>query len=134
MAKFVTGAAKRLDQGLLQNLTPSFTEIPVIDISASLSPNLADRIALAKDIRRVCETVGFFYISNHGIIDVNDVNEGVDQSVVDGVFSEAKKFFDEPTEVKMEIDIDKNPNRRGYIPLFHGAAGENGRKGRTLQE
>lgn len=66
MAKFVTGADNRLDKNLLQTLTPSFTEIPVVDISASLSENLADRIALAKDIRKVCETVGFFYISNHG--------------------------------------------------------------------
>jgi hypothetical protein len=66
MAKFVTGAASRLNEKLMKSLTPSFTEIPVIDISASMSPNLEDRITLAKEIRKVCETVGFFYISNHG--------------------------------------------------------------------
>jgi non-haem dioxygenase in morphine synthesis N-terminal len=65
--KYETGADKRLNETLIQNLTPSFTEIPVIDISRSVSPNIQDRIALAKDIRKVCETVGFFYISNHGI-------------------------------------------------------------------
>jgi isopenicillin N synthase-like dioxygenase len=43
---------------------------------------------------------------------------------VDNVFNSAKAFFEEPLEVKMEIDIDKNSNRRGYIPLQHGAVSE----------
>lgn len=53
---------------------------------------------------------------------------GVDQSIVDNVFGQAKKFFDEPDEVKMEVDIEKNGHRRGYIPLYHGAVDET-RKG-----
>lgn len=47
---------------------------------------------------------------------------------MDNVFNSAKKFFAEPTDVKMRIDIDKNQHRRGYIPLYHGAVTEN-RKG-----
>lgn len=66
MAGFVTGADKRLNEALLENLTPAFKEIPVIDISAATSPNKEDRIALAKTIRKACETIGFFYVSNHG--------------------------------------------------------------------
>jgi isopenicillin N synthase-like dioxygenase len=49
---------------------------------------------------------------------------GVDQSIVDNVFSRAKKFFDEPVDVKMEIDISQNEHRRGYIPLYRGSVNE----------
>ena len=65
-ASFVTGADKRLNETLLKQITPAFTQIPVIDIGRVNSPNLADRVALAKEIRKACEVVGFFYISNHG--------------------------------------------------------------------
>jgi len=67
VAKYETGADKRLTSTLLENLTPSFKEIPVIDLSAMNSPDLSERVALAKEIRKACENVGFFYISNHGI-------------------------------------------------------------------
>jgi hypothetical protein len=66
IGKYETGADKRLDKTLIENLTPGFQEIPVIDIGASTSPILAHRIELAKTIRKACENVGFFYISNHG--------------------------------------------------------------------
>lgn len=58
-AKYETGAEKRLDETLIQTLTHPFKEIPVIDISAVDSPELSDRIALAKEIREECEMVGF---------------------------------------------------------------------------
>jgi isopenicillin N synthase-like dioxygenase len=63
--KFNTGPDSRLNATLLQNLTPSFTEIPVIDIIAATSPDYNARLALAKQIQKACETIGFFYISNH---------------------------------------------------------------------
>ena len=52
---------------------------------------------------------------------------------MDNVFDSAKKFFKEPTEVKMRIDIDKNEHRRGYIPLHHGSVTEL-RKGTVTSE
>jgi non-haem dioxygenase in morphine synthesis N-terminal len=64
--KFNTGADSRLNATLLQNLTPSFTEIPVIDITAAPSPDYNARSALAKQIPKASETIGFFYMSNHG--------------------------------------------------------------------
>jgi isopenicillin N synthase-like dioxygenase len=68
VAKYETGADKRLTSTLLENLTPSFKEIPVIELSAMNSPDLSERVALAKEIRKACENVGFFYISNHGTL------------------------------------------------------------------
>jgi hypothetical protein len=65
-AKYETGASKRLNNSLLENLTPSFTKIPIIDLTKMTSNILSERIELAKQIRKACETVGFFYISNHG--------------------------------------------------------------------
>jgi hypothetical protein len=42
-------------------------EIPIIDLSRMYSSNLADRQALAADIRATAVNTGFFYVKNHGI-------------------------------------------------------------------
>jgi isopenicillin N synthase-like dioxygenase len=52
--------------------------------------------------------------------------EGVDEAVVKDAFAEAKKFFDEPVEVKKELAL--NEHYRGYHPLYHASTGET-RKG-----
>ena len=43
------------------------TAIPVIDISRAVSPSLADRQALAREIDRACASIGFLVISGHGV-------------------------------------------------------------------
>lgn len=61
-------------------------------------------------LRDACMRVGFFYIENHGI-----PNELVHEA-----FEWRKKFFDLPSEEKMEIYIDNTPHFRGYTPLYGG--------------
>jgi isopenicillin N synthase-like dioxygenase len=53
--------------------------------------------------------------------------EGVDEAVVNDVFAEAKKFFDEPVEVKKEVGV--NEHYRGKYPLYYHASTGETRKG-----
>jgi uncharacterized caspase-like protein len=47
--------------------TTSFRSIPIIDLSASFSSSLPARQAVARQINEACTTVGFFYITGHGL-------------------------------------------------------------------
>lgn len=78
-------------------------ELPVLDLGPLLRGEPLD--ALAKQLRHVCETIGFFYIINHG----------VPQKVVDDVFAATKRFFALPEEKRLEIKLDDR-FRRGFMP------------------
>ncbi len=78
-------------------------EVPVLDLTplasgASIAP-------LAKQLRQACETIGFFYVTNHG----------VPQSVIDDVFAATKRYFDFPVERRLEYKLDDR-FRRGFMP------------------
>ncbi|MBK19607.1 MAG: penicillin synthase [Rhodospirillaceae bacterium] len=66
------------------------SNIPVIDIGPSFSDDQSARELIAAEVGNACRDNGFFYISNHG----------VDQSLIDGAFAEANRFFDQPAEWK----------------------------------
>ncbi|MGD2173041.1 MAG: 2-oxoglutarate and iron-dependent oxygenase domain-containing protein [Gammaproteobacteria bacterium] len=77
-------------------------EIPVIDIS-SLFANRRDGMRYAADeIAAACERIGFFYIVGHG----------VHREIVDDVFRQARRFFDQPQAFKQRLLFDDND--RGY--------------------
>jgi isopenicillin N synthase-like dioxygenase len=78
-------------------------EVPLLDL-APLNRG-GDLQGLAKELRRVCETIGFFYVANHG----------VPKQVVDGVFDATRRYFDLPHEKRMELRIDER-FRRGFMP------------------
>jgi len=83
------------------------TGIPVIDVSRLRSTEISDRKAVAIEIRKASNAVGFFYITNHGI----------KEHIVDRMFAETKHFFDLPLEVKNQISIAKSPISRGFEPI-----------------
>jgi len=62
---------------------------------------------LANDIHKACRTIGFFYVTGHG----------VERALVDRAFAAAKAFFDLPLEHKMSIHMRKSPTRAGYEPI-----------------
>ena len=86
----------------------AFREIPVIDFTDAFSRDFEKRKALSRHVYDACVRVGFFYIRNHR----------VDDSVMKGVFSAAKDFFNLSLEEKMEIDLNKSPHFRGYTKLM----------------
>jgi isopenicillin N synthase-like dioxygenase len=82
-------------------------EIPVIDFGPFLTGDLAARKAVAEKIGHACRNIGFFYLTNHGI----------SEALVGRTFAEAKRFFDQPMENKLAIDIARSPCHRGYFKV-----------------
>lgn len=82
-------------------------EIPVIDIAGIFSDDIADRKAVAEEIREAAHRIGFFYIVNHGI----------DDKYAAATFAEAKKFFGQEEEEKMTVCTDLVEDYFGYFPM-----------------
>lgn len=74
-----------------------FTEIPVIDLSRP------DREALALELVETAMTVGFFYISGHG----------VDPVLRQRAFAASERFFALPEVEKARVEVDRN--QRGWM-------------------
>uniref|UniRef100_A0ACD5ZD07 Uncharacterized protein n=1 Tax=Avena sativa TaxID=4498 RepID=A0ACD5ZD07_AVESA len=75
-------------------------DLPVVDLA---SPDLR---SAAEAVRKACVESGFFYVTNHGIQD----------ELLDAVFAESRKFFDQPLEEKMLLK--RNSSQRGYTPPY----------------
>ncbi len=88
-----------------QAKTVAVEEIPIIDFAPFLSGSEADRSAVAARIGEACETVGFFYLANHG----------VPQDLIDGAFAASKSFFDQPVETRRKAAATLE-HWRGYVP------------------
>ena len=81
-------------------------KMPVIVVSAYLSDGpLADRMAVAAEIRSACIDIGFFYLRGHG----------VPLSELDDLNCISKDFFKLPLEEKMKIHASKSVAHRGFI-------------------
>lgn len=104
-----------LQQGITRTVTTgaarsaSFQDIPTIDVSRMYSASLADRQALAREMREACTKVGFMQIANHGI----------DWHIVETAFEGVRQFFAQPLEAKMEVYQHKNKHFHGYEPLYY---------------
>lgn len=86
----------------------SFEKIPIIDITAASSTDPVARRVLANEIRDACINVGFFYIKNHGIA----------EDTITAAIDAGKKFFALPTSSKMDLDIHRSSNYKGYTALL----------------
>lgn len=74
--------------------------IPIVDFSSWNKPqDESDRLRVAKELVKACQTVGFVYIVNHYL----------QESVIDGAFDWSRRFFQLPREVKM-----KAPHPEGW--------------------
>jgi isopenicillin N synthase-like dioxygenase len=86
----------------------TFDDIPVIDFAGMLSEDAQARAQVVEAVRRASETVGFFYIRNHG----------VPQALIDQIFALGLKFFDLPLSEKLEIHKNQSAHHAGYTPLL----------------
>jgi isopenicillin N synthase-like dioxygenase len=78
-------------------------EIPVLDLSPLNDGK--SLCTLVQELRRACETIGFFYVAHHG----------VPQKVVDDAFVATRRYFCLPLEERMKLRIDER-FRRGFMP------------------
>jgi len=85
----------------------AFSEIPVIDIAALRGDDPAATVAAAEEIGRACETVGFFYIRNHG----------VSEALIEQTYELSRRFHSSPIEQKRTVHVRNSPGTRGWIPI-----------------
>jgi isopenicillin N synthase-like dioxygenase len=92
------------------NTTSTLERIPIIDVSRIYSDDIADRKAVAEEVREASKNIGFFYMVNHGI----------DPHYAEDAFEQAERFFALPEEKKMEVFTGLVPNEYvGFHPMKH---------------
>jgi isopenicillin N synthase-like dioxygenase len=94
-------------QGAMGARLLPFTEIPVIDIAPLLTGDRAAFSETAGKIGRACETVGFFYIQNHG----------VPAALIERAYSQSRRFHHSAPELKRRVHVSQSPGSRGWIPV-----------------
>jgi isopenicillin N synthase-like dioxygenase len=77
--------------------------IPVIDVEPALRDGAVDLESVAREVRRACEDVGFFYLAGHG----------VPPALVEDAFAAAREFHAIPLDEKLAVKI--NENNIGYL-------------------
>src|SRR3954470_3152191 len=82
----------------------STEEIPTIDIAAYMAGDRSAIPRIAQALGQVTETIGFFYLTGHG----------VQQSLIDRMFVEARRFFALPIEAKRKVPRVDNT---GYVEM-----------------
>jgi len=78
-----------------------FDEIPIIDISAIQTDE--DFVRIAEQLVHTAKTVGFFYITGHGI----------SAKLIEQALMTSKRFFELPASKKSTVAVDKN--QRGWM-------------------
>jgi isopenicillin N synthase-like dioxygenase len=91
--------------------TTSFRSIPIIDLKPSFSSSLSARQAVAKQIHEACTTVGFFYITGHGM-----------EAVCDQTLELAERFHNQlPQSAKDAIHMNQSKYFRGFEPAAYSS-------------
>ncbi len=94
--------------GIVELAMAAPPQIPVLDFSPFRSGDPGGKQRVAAEIARACETVGFFYLSGHG----------VPQATIDAMWEASKRFFALPEAAKLDPDLQITLMRnRGYQPL-----------------
>ena len=88
--------------------------IPLIDLGPFLAGEPGALEATAAELRHICETVGFLYITNHG----------VPRELIQNTFAMAERFHAQPLETKMEVKL--NDAMKGYLPYRSSTTGRDG--------
>ena len=85
----------------------SGSEIPILDVSAVAGGDPDGIGDLADQIGEACRSIGFFYVTGHGI----------DPITTQHTFDMAKAFFALPLERKMAVTMTRSPHNLGYMPF-----------------
>lgn len=88
---------------------PSFRSIPIIDLKPSFTSGLEGKKEVANKINEACTTVGFFYITGHGLEDV-----------CAETLQLAERFHSELSQsAKDAIHMKNSQYHRGYEPAAY---------------
>lgn len=85
--------------------------VPTIDLTPFRLGGAAERLAVARQVGRACEEIGFLLVGGHGVPD----------PVIDGTYATAKAFFDLPVEDKAAIRRPSPTIGRGWVGMAHQA-------------
>ena len=89
-------------------LSATVDAIPLIDFQPFLVGTREDRLAVARQVRHACETIGFLYLRNHGVPD----------AAIAATLAASRHFFALPDRVRLDPAILTTPMRtRGYMTL-----------------
>ena len=88
--------------------------IPLLDLGPYLAGEPGALQAAAAKLRQICETVGFLYISNHG----------VPAELMAETFEMARRFHGQPLDAKMAVKMDDG--MQGYLPYKSSVSRANG--------
>ncbi len=94
-----------------------FTQVPIVDIAPFREGDVEAKRKVAQDVARACEEVGFLYIAGHGIA----------AELIAEAAAAARGFYNLPEDEKRKVEMDRQPNHRGYVLTKHGqrdASGE----------
>jgi isopenicillin N synthase-like dioxygenase len=89
----------------VQNVEDATRAIPLIDVGPVFGGEPGALETVAQDVRRACETIGFFYLAGHG----------VPQAVIDAAFAASREFHAIPIDEKLALKI--NENNIGYLAV-----------------
>ncbi|MEH6704740.1 MAG: 2-oxoglutarate and iron-dependent oxygenase domain-containing protein [Galbibacter orientalis] len=97
-------------------------KVPSVDLSDFLSEDPARKQKFINEIGKAYEDIGFVALKGHFLSD----------QLIEGLYSEIKKFFDLPQEVKDKYEIEGIGGQRGYTSF--GKEHAKGRKEGDLKE
>jgi isopenicillin N synthase-like dioxygenase len=110
---------------LSMNAQESQAQVPdkvvILDMAHLRHPDIEVRRGLGRELVRACIDVGFFYIVNHGIPELQ----------IDGMFELSRRFFDLPAKEKQDLSMAKNEYFSGYLPMK--LSGDASMKGTSME-
>lgn len=77
--------------------------LPLVDLSRFHAP-APERAAFIAEVRQILFDHGFFYLTGHGVA----------PALIEETVTAAKRFFAQPLEEKLKIEMVKSPHFRGY--------------------
>ncbi|KAI1370067.1 hypothetical protein F4677DRAFT_451767 [Hypoxylon crocopeplum] len=89
------------------NAKKTFDSIPTIDVADIYSSDIEVRRAIAKEVAKACEEVGFFYA----------VNPPVSYEKMDAGLEIVKALFRLPSEELLKLHVDNSQGVKGYLPF-----------------
>ena len=97
-------------------------KIPLVNLAEFLSDDIDKKNKFVTEIGNAYETIGFVALKGH-FLEKNLINE---------IYSEIRKFFNLPAEIKRKYEIPEISGQRGYVSF--GKESAKGRKQGDLKE